>query len=418
MARVIQINNLSKKYSLYHEEQAGYTTLVETLTNMGKKIVRRISHPFESFQENSPNYEEFWALSDVSFDIEEGDRIGIIGRNGAGKSTLLKILSRITEPTSGQVRITGRLSSLIEVGTGFHPELTGRENIYLNGAILGMSRSEIKKKFDEIVAFSEVEKFLDTPVKRYSSGMYMRLGFAIAAHLDSEILIIDEVLAVGDTQFQQKCFAKLNDLGKLGRTILFVSHDIGSILSLCNRGIYLDKGRMVVSGGIEQCASAYMQQYSDRTAKWTGEVSDEHIRIFEASLGGKGEFFCQGEKPKLHIEYELLKPHSDLFLGVGVWNNRHQLLACSHTFEGTSGGHYFKNPGRHRVSFALDTGLFREGEYLVKVNCGILKKKKISDDDIVLKFPVYARAEGARVKHAVESEGVFLGNSWELTAHE
>ena len=256
MPNTIEIRNLSKKYNLFHEGQTGHTTLVETLSRTGKKLFQRLRHPLNSMQGDFSNFEEFWALKDISFDIEEGDRVGIIGRNGAGKSTLLKILSRITEPTSGQVKIKGRLSSLLEVGTGFHPELTGRENIYLNGAILGMSRNEIKKKFDEIVAFSEIEKFLDTPVKRFSSGMYMRLGFAIAAHLDSDLLIIDEVLAVGDTQFQEKCFKKLNDLGTSGRTVLFVSHDIGAVLSLCNRGIYLDKGqiaRLSSSNYIQEC---------------------------------------------------------------------------------------------------------------------------------------------------------------------
>ena len=203
--------------------------------------------------------EEFWALDDVSFEIKQGQVIGIIGRNGAGKSTLLKILSRITRPTSGRVRLNGRVASLLEVGTGFHPELTGRENVFLNGAILGMSKAEIVRKFDEIVAFSEVEKHLDMPVKRYSSGMYVRLAFAVAAHLEPEILIIDEVLAVGDTSFQKKCLGKMDDISKgQGRTVLFVSHNMGMVTRLCSHSILLEKGRMTMMDSTETVVSHYL----------------------------------------------------------------------------------------------------------------------------------------------------------------
>jgi lipopolysaccharide transport system ATP-binding protein len=211
------------------------------------RFTHKLIHPFAA-PEYDPTHEEFWALKDVSFDIQQGDRVGIIGRNGAGKSTLLKILSRITEPTSGKISIKGRVASLLEVGTGFHPELSGRENIYLNGAILGMSKAEIKSKFDEIVAFAEVEKFLDTPVKRYSSGMYVRLAFAVAAHLEPEILIVDEVLAVGDVQFQKKCLGKMEEVGKEGRTILFVSHNMAMISNLCQKGILLETGKIATRG--------------------------------------------------------------------------------------------------------------------------------------------------------------------------
>jgi len=202
--------------------------------------------------------EEFWALKDVSFEIKQGDRVGIIGRNGAGKSTLLKVLSRIVEPTKGSISIRGRVASLLEVGTGFHPELTGRENVYLNGAILGMGREEIKRKFDEIVAFAEVEKFLDTPVKRYSSGMYVRLAFSVAAHLEPEILIIDEVLAVGDAEFQKKCLGKMEEVGKEGRTVLFVSHNVATITQLCTKAIYMVKGKIDCIGGVNSVVSKYL----------------------------------------------------------------------------------------------------------------------------------------------------------------
>ncbi|MBD2187100.1 ABC transporter ATP-binding protein [Pseudanabaena mucicola] len=239
---VIRVENLSKKYVIGHQKQERYTSLRDVIADK----VRGIGNIFNRHaQEQDEAFEEFWALKDVSFEIKQGDRVGIIGRNGAGKSTLLKILSRITEPTSGRISIKGRVASLLEVGTGFHPELTGRENIFLNGAILGMDRFEIKKKFDEIVAFAEVEKFLDTPVKRYSSGMYVRLAFAVAAHLEPEILIVDEVLAVGDSQFQKKCLGKMEDVAeKEGKTIILVSHNLQSVSRLCSVSLWLDHGEL------------------------------------------------------------------------------------------------------------------------------------------------------------------------------
>ena len=213
-------------------------------------------------------------MKDVSFEVKRGEVVGIIGRNGAGKSTLLKILSRITEPTEGRVRIRGRVASLLEVGTGFHPELTGRENIFLNGAILGMRRAEIKRKFDEIVAFAEVEKFLDTPVKRYSSGMYVRLAFAVAAHLEPEILIVDEVLAVGDAEFQKKCLGKMESVSRAGRTILFVSHNMAAICGLCSRAVLLQEGIMVLDGEATDAASRYLAKASEKRSGEGSSVRD------------------------------------------------------------------------------------------------------------------------------------------------
>ena len=260
MSTVIRVENLSKKYFIMHEGKESYVALRDVLTNTAKNIGSRLFHPFLGKGENSHRKEEFWALKNVSFEIKQGERVGIIGRNGAGKSTVLKLLSRITEPTEGRMRIKGRVSSLLEVGTGFHPELTGRENIYLNGAILGMSRTEIINKFDEIVAFSEVEEFLDTPVKRYSSGMQVRLAFAIAAHLEPEILLVDEVLAVGDAQFQRKCLGKMEEVSGEGRTIVFVSHNMAAIQQLCNRTILLDKGRIKDNGSPEYVIGRYLSQ--------------------------------------------------------------------------------------------------------------------------------------------------------------
>ena len=255
---VIRVENLGKKYVLGHQKQERYATLRDAIANRARSLTRSLqTHPFGK-SVPTPAHEEFWALKDVSFEIKQGERVGIIGRNGAGKSTILKILSRITEPTTGEILIKGRVASLLEVGTGFHPELTGRENIYLNGAILGMSKVEIKKKFDEIVAFAEVEKFLETPVKRYSSGMYVRLAFAVAAHLEPEILIVDEVLAVGDAAFQKKCLGKMDDVAKQGRTVLFVSHNMGVVQTLCRRGILLWQGTVFADATAAEAVSTYL----------------------------------------------------------------------------------------------------------------------------------------------------------------
>jgi lipopolysaccharide transport system ATP-binding protein len=260
---VIKAQGLSKKYIIGHQRQERYLTLRDTMSQKFKGIGKRLLHPFLSSSGQPLTglaiTEDLWALKDASFEISQGDRIGIIGRNGAGKTTLLKILSRITEPTEGRVSIKGRVASLLEVGTGFHPELTGRENIYLNGAVLGMTRAEIKKKFDEIVAFAEVDKFLDTPLKRYSNGMYVRLAFSVAAHLQPEILLVDEVLAVGDIAFQKKCIGRMGEVAKRGRTVIFVSHNMGAIRSLCGSAIWLDNGRIVKNGTVNEVVGDYME---------------------------------------------------------------------------------------------------------------------------------------------------------------
>lgn len=263
---MIKINNLGKKYILRHQQSGpAYQTLRDSLYGAARSVGKKIVSPFSSV--SSASREEFWALKDVDLEIKQGERVGIIGRNGAGKSTLLKLLSRITEPTTGRIELNGRVASLLEVGTGFHPELSGRENIFLSGAVMGMRRKEIKKKFDEIVAFAEVEKFLDTPVKRYSSGMYVRLAFAVAAHLDPEILLVDEVLAVGDAEFQKKCLGKMEDVSRQqGRTVIFVSHNMAAIAMLCSRAILLD-GRMIMDGGVEDVATAYVARFAQNSAE-------------------------------------------------------------------------------------------------------------------------------------------------------
>ena len=293
----ISVRGLSKAYRIAQEKES---TLAETL-------LKRARHPFRRRASKT-----FWALKDVSFNVAKGEIIGVIGRNGAGKSTLLKILSRITEPTVGQIKLYGRIGSLLEVGTGFHPELTGRENIYLNGAILGMAKAEIRKQFDEIVAFSGVEEFLDTPVKRYSSGMYVRLAFAVAAHLEPEILIVDEVLAVGDAEFQKKCMGKMQNVARTGRTILFVSHNMAAISNLCTRGIYMESGQLVCCDEVDKIAKLYTaaintsgyQNLLDNPAR-LGVGSVRFLKIWiEDEKGNARHRVFSGENVVIAAEYK------------------------------------------------------------------------------------------------------------------
>jgi lipopolysaccharide transport system ATP-binding protein len=303
---VISINNISKKYIINHQKKKN-DSLKESVSGFFNGI-------FSANEENTK--EEFWALNDVSFEIEQGDKVGIVGSNGAGKSTLLKILSRITEPTSGNIRMRGRLASLLEVGTGFHPELTGRENIFLNGAILGMSQGEIRKHFEEIVDFAGIEKFLDTPVKRYSSGMYVRLGFAIAAHLEPEILIVDEVLAVGDAEFQKKCLGKMKDVSSSGRTLLFVSHNLTAVQGLCNKAAFLQKGQLVKFGE----AGEVLHEYVQRTSKY--QLSQEWERL-ETAIGNE---YVKIKKIELAPQYQNgsrnIDVHTPLQVNLEFWNQK------------------------------------------------------------------------------------------------
>jgi lipopolysaccharide transport system ATP-binding protein len=277
-APMISVENLSKRYLVGHrgkrEGQASYTALREVIGQELRNFGRKAGDLMRGRQVvQGDTIEEFWALKDVNFEVREGEVLGIIGRNGAGKSTLLKVLSRITEPTAGRVTLRGRVASLLEVGTGFHPELTGRENIFLNGAILGMGRAEIRKKFDQIVAFAEIERFLDTPVKRYSSGMYVRLAFAVAAHLEPEILIVDEVLAVGDAEFQKKCLGKMGEVSRAGRTVLFVSHNMAAMRTLCTKALLLESGVVTANGPVYDAVELYLRQNRQRSQGWVRPLS-------------------------------------------------------------------------------------------------------------------------------------------------
>ncbi len=313
----IEIINASKSYVIKHKLNSS-NSLREDLVNFSKSVFSK--------KRNSEK-ELFWALKNISLKVEAGDRLGIVGANGAGKSTMLKLLSRITAPTSGEIRIKGRMASLLEVGTGFHPELTGRENIFLNGSILGMKNEEINKQFDAIVEFAGIQQFLDTPVKRYSSGMYVRLGFAIAAHLEPEILIVDEVLAVGDADFQKKSIGKMREVSKSGRTILFVSHNLTAVQNLCNKGAFLRKGELVESGNINSVINNYIQNVSSFQIKQEWPNKDEPpgengIWVKRLELTSNTELSSGvliTTKTPLKVEYEFWNEHSSVKLNISIF---------------------------------------------------------------------------------------------------
>lgn len=331
---VIQVRNLSKRYYV-SRRRSGYKSLRESIMETIAAPIRRVGNLLQGQIVGAAEMNEhLWAIKDVSFEIKKGEVIGLIGRNGAGKSTVLKILSRITEPTRGWARIKGRVGALLEVGTGFHPELTGRENIYLNGSVLGMRRTEIERKFDEIVDFAEVERFIDTPVKRFSSGMAMRLAFAVAAHLEPEIMLIDEVLAVGDIAFQKKCISKMEDVGQDGRTVIFVSHNIPAVTRLCSRTILLDAGKILLDGPSAEVVSAYLNEGLGTTAerKWPDleeAPGNEIVRLVSVKIVSDVRRTTDKidirEQVGIEFEYEVLKdgsvlwPHFTLHNEEGVW---------------------------------------------------------------------------------------------------
>lgn len=400
MNSVISVESLGKKYTLQHQQRESYTSLRDVIATVvasfGKKIISPFAHNSTQYS-LAPQKEDFWALKDISFEVKQGDSIGIIGRNGAGKSTLLKILSRITEPTTGCVRIKGRVVSLLEVGTGFHPELTGRENIYLNGAILGMSRAEIRKRFDEIVAFAEIEKFLDTPVKRYSSGMYVRLAFAVAAHLEPEILVVDEVLAVGDAQFQKKCLGKMEDVStREGRTVLFVSHNMAAIHQLCNVGYWLERGECRGYGPIEDIVAGYMT--SDVSAngeriwgKGTRAPGNERIRLHGVRLRD-----CNGDVNSrlqmqfafsIEIEYEILSSRELLRTGFWIYTLDGVLVFVA----GDSEDHTWKSkrPNGRYISKCIIPGmLLNSGRYSISVAADIQGSEMLFVEHHALSFVI------------------------------
>lgn len=343
---IIQVENLGKKYLLRHKTKERYVALRDVIAKNMASIALKLSTSKNKIKPN-PTREEFWALKNVSFNVKYGEVTGIIGRNGAGKSTLLKIISRITAPSEGSLKLKGRVASLLEVGTGFHPELTGRENIFLNGAILGMTNKEIKRKFDEIVSFAETDKFLDTPVKRYSSGMYVRLAFAVAAHLEPEILLIDEVLAVGDLAFQRKCLGKMNEVSNQGRTVLFVSHNLAAITSLCDRVVHIDKGKIKNHGNPQAVVEDYINDSTDeknycdlsnKRREGNGDLIFTEIRILNNNMQTIKSAYS-GQDVILSLKYtsKRKQPLKNVSVLIGFKNILgHFLFMCGNEMAGQS----------------------------------------------------------------------------------
>lgn len=350
MSTAISIKNVSKKYVIGKQKDG---SLRGTLAGL--------------FAKQASTTEEFWALNDVSFDIQQGDVVGIIGKNGAGKSTLLKILSQITKPTTGSIELNGRVASLLEVGTGFHPELTGRENVYLNGTILGMTRKEVAAKFDEIVAFSGVEKFIDTPVKHYSSGMYVRLAFAVAAHLEPEILIIDEVLAVGDAEFQKKCLGKMGEVAGQGRTVIFVSHDLAAVKTLCTKGVLMSKGTLKFHGSTNNAIDKYINDVSDNSKPFYTNLNSKYIQNVATKNTEKAitnEFDFQ-KCIDVYLDFETNELTVGTFIGVAVLDSNKSKVFTNH-FKLTEKKRYsmiYKIPKETLTpgNYSFDVALFSPG---------------------------------------------------------
>ena len=372
---VISVENLSKRYLVGHRsgERERYMALRDVIAREARNFARKAVDAFHGRQiVQGDEVEEFWALKDVSFNVKRGEVIGIIGKNGAGKSTVLKILSRITEPTAGRVRLRGRVASLLEVGTGFHPELTGRENIFLNGAILGMTRREIRRKFDEIVAFAEVEKFLDTPVKHYSSGMYVRLAFAVAAHLEPEILVIDEVLAVGDTEFQKKCLGKMSEVAAGGRTILFVSHNLGAVTRICKQALILTKGQVHgIYDNVDQAVAQYLSiNQGHGPAAWKHDIAlpaNDYFIPLEVTAEGQRVSPSMDYLVTIRILGQLIRNDPSLVIALGLYSIDGSLLFWTTPRD--------RNPERWMTLFVgsielavqLPTSLLNEGDYYIEL---------------------------------------------------
>jgi lipopolysaccharide transport system ATP-binding protein len=428
----IRIEGLGKKYSIRHAPQADQTsTLAEALTSQVRKLFFRGGRDALSGDIAHENaVEDVWVLRDISLEIPRGEVVGIIGRNGAGKSTLLKILSRITDPTCGRVAISGRVASLLEVGTGFHSELTGRENIFLNGAILGMSRDEIRSKFDEIVAFSGVEKFLDTPVKRYSSGMYVRLAFAVASHLEPDILIVDEVLAVGDMDFQKKCLGRMNEVSQQGRTVLFVSHNLPMVSSLCNECILLDAGRMVTKGPTADVLPLYHGASFTQTKKAVthGAASAKKAKVDLTSAwvtnqdGRTVDKFSIFDDVYLHVLYTVNEDLSDAvipFFHVLDENGDYVFLTFPHNWPSEKG----RQTGRYEAVCHIPAHFLNDGSYSVSVQVNTVNNGHTLEffEHHALRFAIldniHENPHRAHVKYSYQLPGVVRPLlDWELVS--
>jgi len=414
---VIRTENLGKKYIIGSNQQ--HRSFREALSAKARGISQKIMAPLgKRINNQEKEKEEFWALKDISFEVKKGEVVGIIGRNGAGKSTLLKILSRITEPTKGRIYIKGRVSSLLEVGTGFHPELTGRENIYLNGSILGMSKAEIEGKFDEIIEFSGIEKFIDTPVKRYSSGMYVRLAFAVAAYLEPEILIVDEVLAVGDYEFQKKCLGKMEKVASEGRTVLMVSHNMTSVVNLCQRGILLNSGKVVTDGRVTET----VQKYMETAREAGGEVvwpdpkeapGDEVLRLHAVRILQEGIEGATGDveiSKEVIIEISYWNLYEGALVSLSLWlrDQMGGVVLGSATHKGVSliedYWHWRPRPvGRYRTICRIPGNFLNEGMYSITFWVNGLKPEARIYQDYAVSFYVHDTGEMR------EQHGAFAG---------
>ena len=389
MTIAVHVENLGKQYKIGvgPQTRGNYDTLRDTITNAFKRRKRlEVDNTI-------------WAVNDISFDVEEGQVLGIIGHNGAGKSTLLKLLSRVVEPTTGMIQLRGRVGSLLEVGTGFHPELTGRENLYLNGAILGMKRTEIDRKFDEIVAFSEVEKFIDTPVKRYSSGMYLRLAFAVAAHLEPEILVVDEVLAVGDAEFQRKCIGKMNDVAEAGRTVLFVSHNMSAVLRLTDESIVLEKGKMIMRAPSTEAVDYYLSAGHARAGEQVWDQADvpvtaapfnpRAIRIID-NRGNIVETVRSTEEFTIEFEYDLDAPITGLRVGIYLYTARGEPVFTSFDTDDARmfNMHTDRAAGRYVSRCVLPPDMLNSGRYTLGVNASAFRIRSYFSEERALEFNV------------------------------
>jgi len=389
----IRVENIGKRYRI-GAPVSKYRTLRDTIADT-------VMNPIKRLRGGPDMYDHIWALRGISFEIDQGKVLGIIGRNGAGKSTLLKILARVTDPTEGFAEIRGRVGSLLEVGTGFHPELTGRENIFLNGAILGMKRTEIDRKFDEIVAFSEVDKFIDTPVKRYSSGMYLRLAFAVAAHLEPEILVVDEVLAVGDAEFQRKCLGKMSDVAREGRTVLFVSHNMSAVLRLTEEALVIEKGQMIMRAPTPQAVDYYLSRGLSQEGQrsWTDDdipldaapFYPLEIRVLN-NMGRIMDTVRSVEPVMLELEYRLEQPVTGLRVGFYLISTRGEFIFTSFdTDEPGLYDRYASRPaGRYISRCIIPADVLNEGRFVVGVNASSFRVKRYFHDEQALTFNVDA----------------------------
>lgn len=414
---VIKAEGVSKKYRL---GVIGYGTLRQDIQSWWARVRGRDDpNSTVAFVNNqTATTGDFWALNNVSFDICQGDVVGVVGRNGAGKSVLLKLLSKVTAPTSGVIKIKGRVASLLEVGTGFHPELTGRENVYLNGAILGMSKKEVNRKFDEIVSFAEIERFIDTPVKRYSSGMYVRLAFAVAAHLEPEILIVDEVLAVGDSQFQKKCIGKMGEAGKEGRTVLFVSHNMGAVKSMCNKGLMLSKGEIKRIGDINEVVNEYFSEgyHCEATVEYEDDPG-KPVYIKKISIvNHEGNYSSEIDMLKsfrIELDYMINDDISGVEIGCSIFSHsgEHIIDTADHDLNKERLGK--RKRGINRTSVEIPGHLLNTGEYMV-VAYAVIQNIAILDSKEALRFRVFD--SGSFMMGTVEGKKdslLLLGLKWD-----